>query len=337
MATRSERVQLGIFLTVSASLFAGVLVLFAGVRLMRGEDTYRIEFEDSVSGLNLGSQVRYKGVRVGSVSGLELSDDGALVIVTITVRDGLPVVEGMQAVLASAGVTGASFISLEGGEPGAARIKDGGKIPAGQGFMQRLSERADKISARADVASERLTSDENLKRIEATLARTEGLIQHVDELVVELTGTVRAGRAFVEQNRGDLEDAIRRSGRVAGELEGLARETRLAVASARRTWEQADLPGLVRSVDKTVLTFEGKLAQVPLGALAVALERALVALEVVMVRVGQALGQNQDQLRAALLNLRLASDELKELSRSLREEPSRLLFSDPPAEREGLR
>lgn len=337
MATRGERVQLGIFLTVSGVLFAGVLVLFAGVRLVRGEDQYQVHFEDSVSGLNVGSQVRFKGVRVGSVRDIALEEDGSRVVVHLSVREGLPLPKGTKAVMASQGVTGGSFLSLEGGEKGGARIPPGSVLPSGEGFMQKLSDRADRISGRADAAVERLTSDENLVRLEATLARTEGLVKHVDELVVELTGTVRVGRKFVEGHEEELAEAVRRGGRAAAELEGLARETRLAVASARRTWEAADVPGLVRGVDMTVRTLEGKLAQVPLGALAQALERSLMALEVVMLRVGQSLGQNQDQLRAAMMNLRLASDEIKELSRSLREEPSRLLFSDPPPEREGIK
>jgi phospholipid/cholesterol/gamma-HCH transport system substrate-binding protein len=337
MATRRERVQLGIFLTVSGTLFIGMIVLFAGVRLFRGEDTYTIHFEDSVSGINVGSQVRLLGVRVGSVKDMQLNESGSGVEVEIALKEGTPVLEGTHALLAAQGVTGASFVSLEGGKKGGKRIKPGSPLPAGQGFMQRMADRADRISGNADEVVERLTTEENLARLEATLARTEGLIKHMDELVVEVTGTVQVGRAFVQAHEQELGEAVKRGGQAAKELEALARETRLAVSSARRVWEASDVPGLVQGVNKTVRTFESKLADVPLGALATALERTLVALEVVMMRVGQSLGQNQDQLRAGLMNLRQASDELKELSRSLREDPSRLIFSNPPAEREGLK
>ena len=51
--------------------------------------------------------------------------------------------------------------------------------------------------------------------------------------------------------------------------------------------------------------------------------------------MGKLLGGGQSL--GPMMNLRLASDEIKELSRSLREEPSRLLFSDPPPEREGIK
>jgi len=43
--------------------------------------------------------------------------------------------------------------------------------------------------------------------------------------------------------------------------------------------------------------------------------------------------ENQGQLRAALTDLRRASGNFKELSRDLRQRPSGLLFSKPPADR----
>jgi hypothetical protein len=43
--------------------------------------------------------------------------------------------------------------------------------------------------------------------------------------------------------------------------------------------------------------------------------------------------QNQGQLRSALADLRRASGNFKELSRELRQKPSGLLFSRPPADR----
>ena len=47
----------------------------------------------------------------------------------------------------------------------------------------------------------------------------------------------------------------------------------------------------------------------------------------------QLITANEGPLRAAVFDLRQASRSFKELARDVREQPSRLLFSDAPGER----
>ena len=75
METRAAYVTVGAFAIL---LFAGGLFLaiwFGGVRLDQETRPFRIEFEGSVTGLSVGSSVRYRGVPVGTVTDIAIDPD----------------------------------------------------------------------------------------------------------------------------------------------------------------------------------------------------------------------------------------------------------------------
>jgi ABC-type transporter Mla subunit MlaD len=334
MATRSEKFQLGLFMIVTGVLSVGLLMAFAGGGLMRGEDRYQTSFEDNVSGLSVGSQVRYKGVRVGVVRGLALSEDGDRVEVVLSVRQGTPLKEGVVAVLGSMGVTGASLISLEGGQ--GARLEPGARIASGDGFLKKMTGRADAISERAQGAVERLTSEQSLERIERTLERAEGLVVEVNALVKELNEATRVGRQLVQANEQEIAGVIKQSRATLEEVAGLAKETKLVMRAARGVIEGGQVQAMLGSAQSVLDALNKQLGAAKVDALVDALARALLAFEQISAALARAMGQSEEEVRASVSNLRLVSEELKQLSRSLREQPSRLIFDSPPAEREGL-
>ena len=75
MATRSEKVKLGIFLTVSGLLLAGALAVLTGSEVWEERDKYVIKFRESVSGLEAGAPVKQRGVRVGYVGDIRVSPE----------------------------------------------------------------------------------------------------------------------------------------------------------------------------------------------------------------------------------------------------------------------
>jgi phospholipid/cholesterol/gamma-HCH transport system substrate-binding protein len=82
---------LGIFILLVAGSLAGVLLWQRGLRLGAGGFSFTIELEDA-SGLDVGSPLRYRGIQVGTVKGVEAStgkvrvnvevDDAGLVMPT---------------------------------------------------------------------------------------------------------------------------------------------------------------------------------------------------------------------------------------------------------------
>ena len=116
-----------IFFTLAA-VFAFVWLSRAG---HRDDMTYRIRFNESVSGMSLGDPVKFRGVDVGTVKSMELdASDPRRVEVDVRLRKETPVKTDTKATLKLKGITGTVLIELDGGTPDAKLLADA--TPAGQ-------------------------------------------------------------------------------------------------------------------------------------------------------------------------------------------------------------
>ena len=266
MATRGQKIRLGIFAVSTALLVVAVLVIFAGVRFWEREDEYLVDVEGSVVGLADGSDVLLNGVRVGSIEEVAISpEDMSRVRVRLAVKAGTPIKTDTRAMLVMRGITGLRVIDLRGGTDEAAALRPGSKIPEEKSQLDKLMARADEIA----------------DRTVTVLDTAERALASAAEVSTELEAMVKENRALVQQTLASVRGAARTASRL----------------------------------------MDGELRQMVAGA------SALVG------ELGSVVRQNQSQVRAALADLRRASGNFKEMSRELRQRPSGLLFSKPPADR----
>src|ERR1700693_5691843 len=116
MEIRAPYAFIGLFvLTAIVAVFGFVYWLHNTGGL--GERTvYRVRFENSVSGLLKGAAVLFNGVRVGEVTDLQLTPENPRqVMVTIAVAPTTPVRTDTQVDLDFHGLTGATVVTLAGG------------------------------------------------------------------------------------------------------------------------------------------------------------------------------------------------------------------------------
>ena len=78
METRASYTLVGAFVLGLIGALIGVAVWLAGVELGKTPTRYLIYFEGNVTGLGIGSAVRYRGVPVGSVREINIEGDEAL-------------------------------------------------------------------------------------------------------------------------------------------------------------------------------------------------------------------------------------------------------------------
>jgi len=118
-----------LFFTIAA-VFAFVWLSRAG---HRDDVTYRIRFNESVSGMSLGDPVKFRGVDVGTVKSMALdASDPRRVQVDIRLRKDAPVRTDTKATLKVKGITGVVFIELNGGSANAqllAEAASAGDVP----------------------------------------------------------------------------------------------------------------------------------------------------------------------------------------------------------------
>jgi phospholipid/cholesterol/gamma-HCH transport system substrate-binding protein len=138
METRANYALIGVFtLAVIAAAF-GFVLWFSGAEKPGGRTTYKIIFTGSISGLSEGGFVLFNGVRVGTVTKIDLlQQDPSRVYALIEVDAKAPVRADTKARLEYTGLTGVASVALTGG------ALDAPPLPATQGPPVIVADRSD--------------------------------------------------------------------------------------------------------------------------------------------------------------------------------------------------
>ena len=110
METRASYILVGSFVLTLVAALVGVAIWLAGIEFDKAPTRYLTYFKGDVTGLGVGSAVRYRGVPVGSVRTIRLDPKNVeQVQVTMDVSVDAPIKEDTVAQLALQGITGVAF------------------------------------------------------------------------------------------------------------------------------------------------------------------------------------------------------------------------------------
>lgn len=224
METRARYILVGGFTLFGLLALLGFILWLAKVEIDRSFTQYDILF-DTVAGLGQASAVRYNGVDVGKVLTIELDRaDPSRVRVRIEVAATTPIRKDTVATLASQGVTGVSFVALEGG--------------------------------RAD--SERLTIDPpaDVAVIPSKPSVVQGLITDAPDLLAEAKALMEDIRGFATpQNRAAIAEILKNVETASARIDSIAAKTESFVARADETLTRAD--AALAAAEKTFTSADG--------------------------------------------------------------------------------
>jgi phospholipid/cholesterol/gamma-HCH transport system substrate-binding protein len=216
MGRADSRLGILAFLATTALVLL-TLVVFArypGV-VTRGRE-YRAEFT-SVAGLNLGDDVRYGGLPVGTITAMELApEDPTKIVVRFRVRRRTPIRIDTQATITQVGLLGEPYLNLQPGSPEAPPLPAGSVVPSAntinvQQALTRLAAFFDRADTLLGVV-ERATRGGTMDRLDRTLMRIEGLVANAD------AGSDRVFERF-ETASGRLEVVLARTDRLVATLD----------------------------------------------------------------------------------------------------------------------
>jgi len=158
METKANYVLVGIFTLIVSLLAFGFVYWIARFGEARDSTPLDVRIPGSVTGLSVGSQVLFNGIKVGDVRRLHLDETNpAFVIVQTRVNASTPITRSTAATLGFQGLTGQAYIELKGGrldEPNllteAARANTVARIDADPSAVNNLLATAQDIFARAN-------------------------------------------------------------------------------------------------------------------------------------------------------------------------------------------
>jgi phospholipid/cholesterol/gamma-HCH transport system substrate-binding protein len=265
--------------------------------------TYEIYFEGSVSGLDKGSPVRYLGVDVGRVRRMSIDlEQPTRVRVLADIEDSAPITAATRASLTMQGVTGLLFVNLKQipGADASAPPPQGKQYPMIESMnsdfdalLTSLPELVGRASNLLD-SIDRVFSEKNVNAVSQTLENirltTQGLPKTADKVSTLID---------------DLKVTLSEVNETAGSIRAIADDSAPQVKQA--------LESMRNAADNLSKTSE-RVSKFVAGA---------------EVQVEHLSEHGLFELERLLRDARQAANEFRDLSRSLKQQPSQLMYEKP--------
>ncbi len=299
--------KVGLFVLACFAIFIGFIVTLTAGAFFKRSVKLETYFDESVQGLDIGSPVKHRGVKVGSVEEITfvqneysslLTEDnaqlfGRYVMIKMSVPDFVKgtsgnnmketvermIQSGLRVRLASQGLTGTAYLEVDylnpeknppltiGWEPKTIYI------PSAPSTISRFTASVDKFFDKLEKA--------DVSRI----------LAGVDELISNLNTTVTQAKL------GDL----------SKEAVGLLSDLRKTNQEVKNLIAQPELQNTPKKLDQTITQLQGTIK-----------------------RLDGILASNQGDIGSAIENLRIASEDLKEVTANAKKYPSQFLFGEAP-------
>jgi phospholipid/cholesterol/gamma-HCH transport system substrate-binding protein/paraquat-inducible protein B len=358
MSTKPSYFKVGLFVIVAALLILAAIMVFGAGILTQQRIYFETYFDESISGLKVGSPVEFRGVRIGQVEEIAFVRDkyelqeqssgvtkyGSYVMVLCSVpRENLPEIsyekrvsqifqmvnEGLRLQLASNLLTGQAYLQGSFIDPNRYPLPEiiwepeHIYIPSAPSTFTTLKDSVDNIMYQ-------------LQQIE------------VDKLVASVESTLKSlDNAINEARVGDVSKEARELLTLARtkiekfDTEKLGRAAQDAFSSVDHAVTDANVPEVSRDLKNLIVEIRQtnkSLQQLFGGPEPVAAQGSLPEvinrLNTTLGRIDKLVSTERPQIEMIITNFKEISDDLKTLTNNLKRHPSELIFSEPPKKSE---
>jgi phospholipid/cholesterol/gamma-HCH transport system substrate-binding protein len=296
----SNYVAVGAFVLLVIAMAVSFVFWYTNQQDKHTYQRYEIYFPGSVSGLTAGSPVRYLGVDVGKVVRIMLDPQQRKTVQVVADIDSTaPIDDRTRASLSLQGVTGLLFVDLEQ-DP---KADTTGPLEQGQRYPMIRSRRSD--------------FDVLLSNLPALTTHLVELAEHFNEV-------------FSDENVHSLKATLENARAASDRLPNTVREVQLLVADVRRTTQAvegtvADLRGVLADDSPDLRAAVANVRQIS-DNLAKTTQRLNSFVTENEPGVSRFTRQSLPELEQLLRESRQAVRDFRDLSRSLKRDPSQLIY-----------
>jgi phospholipid/cholesterol/gamma-HCH transport system substrate-binding protein/paraquat-inducible protein B len=337
--------KVGAFIIIAMVLCVIAIVLLGGGAFFKKKNTIETYIDESIQGLDVGSPVKFRGVPVGQVdqitlTNVEYSTQRRYVLVRAGVSPNLfdfplnnpqsprfvsQIQKGLRLRLAPQGLTGTAYLEADYLDP-----STNPPLPVdwNPSYPYVPSARS-KITQFTD-ALERILS--NLEQLD--LQRLIGTVQESLSTIDNLVNRSNVDKISVQAVAllTELRDTNRQLKEVVGgpDLKKAVGDAAVAAGTAREILEKADKPltQLVNDLPKTSESLNHLVQR--LDAVATDLPATSVQARATLQRLNRLISNQQQDIEKTVDNLRSVSESLKEIVDNSKNYPSQVLFGAPP-------
>jgi phospholipid/cholesterol/gamma-HCH transport system substrate-binding protein len=323
MASQKTKFVVGLFLVSGIGIALLAFIWLGMSRYFEKGRYYVTYFNESVQGLDKDSPVKYRGVSVGRVFSISVAPDSKLVKVVLKIERGMVLDTNIVAQLRAVGITGSVFVELDQktkDEPDrspplsfpseypivASKPSELGEILKGIDDVINkikaldLEGISEKVKSNLDTI-EKTIQEANVKgvsrKLEGSLDQLHQILdyQQWDKIIASTQATVQAANEFFVRGNATLT-----------RVEDAFAQVRGIIADNEQAIRQA-LKNVNRAIEKT--------ASLATGA-------------------DETFSYMRKDLLLSAQNLEKASENLNRLMEVLADQPSQLVFGEPPSRRE---
>jgi phospholipid/cholesterol/gamma-HCH transport system substrate-binding protein len=308
MDSQKTKFTVGLFVACGVGI-ALVAVIWLGMsRIFEKGQFYAAYFNESVQGLDKDSPVKYRGVPIGRVERINVAPDSKLIQVVLKIEGVEKLESDMLAQLKSVGITGSMFVEIDRKREGEPDLSPQLSFPTEYPV----------VSSKPSEISQILRGiDDVLKKIKSI--DLEGISDRVKINLDELK------QAIADADIKGISDRVKLS------LEDLKQ----AIADANVKKVSKCLTDLLERADRILIKNE-KTINKDLVELSKTLENASAFFgkgSSLVVKVDDSYSYIERQLLIIAQNLEKASENLDRLTELLADQPSQLIFGEPPEPR----
>jgi len=361
MASIKTKFTVGLFIAIGLAITIVAIIWLGMSKYLEKGQHYVAYFDESIQGLDRDSPVKYRGVPVGRVKSVSVAPDGTLVQVIMKIETKLELeteketLGDIVAQLKSIGITGIMFLELDRKNKSDPELvpkltfePDYPVIATKPSEIKLLLEGVDEVlkqfksmdgkgltdSAKATLRKiDRSVDDIQIKEISADIRSTLNNINRIltetqlTRMVNRMDNAARSAESFM----GTAHDTIKRfDNMVAANEKGIDS----AVSEANRFIQNANnaitqlsqiVSGNKQALTEAISGFNQSIKN---------LEDLLSAGNRLIKQGDSTFSELQPRLLVIIQQLEITVDNLKSFSENIAEQPSQLLFGEPPVARQ---
>jgi len=310
MENRVSYILIGLFVFILGFSAVGAILWLGKYAQNENYSYYNVITRQSVSGLNPKAPVKLRGVSVGEVKDIYINTDNSEeVIILIKVKEGTPIKEDTHALINLQGITGLSYIELEGGTHNSNQLKTG-KSKKDYGVIMTkdsIIERVDKTLTMIGNKTERMLDKTDNVMSKKNLENFEKILENFVTVTLTLNQTLE----MMHSKSSQIDEVLEKG-----------KEFEIAVIkSANEVRKMAKNIGI--SSHETLISMQEASATTSrvMGALDDKLREGKLDIDVIV-------RENLLPFQNDLNDLRTLIIETKEFVGELRDSPSDLLFKE---------
>ena len=315
MNSKREQAWVGLFVLIAAALLIGTVLAVAGTFSVGGVAHHA--YFKSAGGLLPGATVRYAGMKAGRVETVRVDPQNSTRIeVAFTVGHGIPVKTDSVAKITSLGPLDENYVEVGTGTKDAPLAPPGSEIKSVT--TVGLSDLGDMIGNLAPVAQQVLQNlNLRITELQTTVARVNDLLNDRNRMnVSEGLGNLNA---MLAEDRPKLSATLTNVQAASLKIEPLLDNLKVTMKQANDALAHVDSVVLENRQDIRVVVVE--------------LKQTLLAASSLMEQLRNTMDQNTDNIDQIMVNVRITTENVKQLTESLKTRPSVLIRGDTVKDR----